>query len=213
MHDKPSISSETIRAWFEPVAVVIMALASLSSAWCTYQSSRWSGVGNARDAQADKLSREAFGMHLEAQQVESMQVRLAMAAVNAHMQADEKVEHFYTARFAGELKPAWDKWIALKPFDNPQAPPHPFVPALYTPRFEQEIRDARKEAAIENEQSTTAGHHAGSYLRNTVVLATVLFFAGTAGKFEQLRVRRSSLAFAIALFLYVAVQVLMLPVA
>ncbi len=48
---------------------------------------------------------------------------------------------------------------------------------------------------------------------NTVLFATVLFFAGTAGKFDRLRMRRSTLAFAIAVFDYAAVLMIILPVA
>ena len=87
------------------------------------------------------------------------------------------------------------------------------MPGLYTPRFEKEIRDAQAEAARAEAQSNVTAHTASSYLSNTVLLAIVLFFAGTAGKFDQRRVRWASLAFAIALFLYAAVRMIMLPVA
>lgn len=201
------------RPWFEPVAAILMAVSSLSTAWCSYQNSRWSGESSDLGTQADKLERQAAAQHLEARQVEAMQMRLWMEAVDAHLDGDVKLEEFYTRRFTEELKPAYDKWIALKPYDDPAAPPHPFVPGLYSFRFEQEIRDAHTQAAQAEKQSNITGHHASSYLSNTVLLATVLFFAGTAGRFDQRRVRLPSLAFAIALFLYAAVRMLMLPVA
>ena len=91
--------------------------------------------------------------------------------------------------------------------------PSPFVPALYTPRFEKEVQEGRAEAARDEEQSRIASHLASSYLGNTVSLATVLLFAATAEKFEQRRVRWGSLGFAVALFLYSAVRSLILPVA
>ena len=52
-------------------------------------------------------------------------------------------------------------------------------------------------------QLTTAresGNRSGQYLANTVLFATVLFFAGTAGKFEQPRVRLSAALFGVAVF-------------
>ena len=54
----------------------------------------------------------------------------------------------------------------------------------------------------------TTGHTAGTYLSNTVLLATVLFFAGTVGKFTQRHVRWSSLTFAIVLFGYALIRML-----
>ncbi len=96
---------------------------------------------------------------------------------------------FYTERFTDELKPAYQKWLALKPLENPAAPPHPFVPELYTLPFTEENRAANAEAARAEAQSNTAGHTASTYLSNTILLATVLFFAGTAGRFDRRHVR------------------------
>ena len=52
-----------------------------------------------------------------------------------------------------------------------------------------------------------------TYLANTVLFATVLFFAGTANKFDHRYVRQSTLFFAIAVFAFALVRLLMLPVA
>ena len=212
MSDQPSNPDDNKRSWFEPVTAILMAVASLSTAWCSYQSSLWSGQSSGFETQSDKLEKHATAMHLSSLQIESIQMRAVMEVVDATLAGNEKVARFYTDRLGGELKPAYEKWIALKPFENPDAPPHPFVPALYTPAHQQEIRDARTAAAQAEAQANTTGHTAGTYLSNTVILATVLFFAGTVGKFTQRHVRWSSLTFAIVLFGYTLVRMLMLPV-
>jgi hypothetical protein len=189
-----------------------MAIASVATAWCSYQSSCWSGESTGLEAHADKLQRQATAQHLEARQIEGMQLRLVMEAVDARMEGNDMLAKFYVDRFGDELKPAYEKWIALKPFDDPTAPPHPFVPALYTPRFESEIHNTTAEAAKSEEAAGVAGHVASSYLANTVSLATVILFAATAEKFDQRRVRGASLAFAIALFLFAAVRTALLPI-
>jgi hypothetical protein len=201
------------KRWFEPVTAILMAVSSLSTAWCSYQSSRWSGQSSDLATRADKLERHAATMFLESQQIETVQVKAFFEVIDAHLAGNEKLERFYTDRFGAELKPAYDKWLALKPFENPAAPPHPFVPALYAPRFMQEIKDAKTEAAQSEAKSNITGHTASTYLSNTVVLASVLFFAGTMGKFDQRHVRWASLAFAVTLFAYALVRMLMLPVA
>jgi hypothetical protein len=199
--------------WIEPVSAILMGVTSLSTAWCSFQNSKWSGQSSDMGAHADKLQRQTFAQHIESQQIESVQARMFMEAIDAQMKGDEKLARFYTDRFAGELKPAYEKWLALKPFENLAAPPHPFAPGLYVPRFQQEILDARAEATRDAEVSNAAGQTAASYLSNTVLLATVLFFAGTASKFHQRRVLWSSLAFAIAVLLYAVARMLTLPVA
>ena len=54
---------------------------------------------------------------------------------------------------------------------------------------------------------------AARYLSNTVLFAAVLFFAGMSGKFEQRRVRASTMIFAIVVFIFAATRFLSLPVA
>ena len=139
-------------------------------------------------------------------------MRIFMEMIDARMEGNSKLEAFYTNRFEGELKDAYGKWLSLNPFDNPSAPPHPFVPTLYRSRYKQEILSTRAEAASLEAQSHSAEHHASSYLSNTVSFAMVLFFAGTADKFDQRHVRWSALAFAIAILLFAAVRMAMLPV-
>lgn len=214
--DKP-VEREAVREpkrpWFEPVSAILMGVASLCTAWCSYQSSSWSGESSAFDTSADKLERSAVAMHLESGQVERTQLGLLTEAVNAKLAGDEKRERFYTTRFADELKPAYEKWIALNPFENPKAPPHPFVPGFYTPRFDQEIRDAKAESDRLEQQSRISGQHASAYLSNTVLLASVMLFAGTADKFDQRRVRTGALLFALSIFAFAVFRMLTLPVA
>jgi hypothetical protein len=213
MNDKASASAEPKRRWFEPVSAILMAVASLSTAWCSYQSSLWGGLSSDLATKADKLERKAVAQHLEAQQLQSIQMRAVMEVIDAKLSGNETLMRFYTDRFGAELKPAYEKWLELKPFENPAAPPHPLVPSLYTSRFDEPIRNDRAQAEQAAKESNLQGAHASSYLSNTVILATVLFFAGTAGKFDQRRVRLFSLCFAIALFSYAAARMFMLPVA
>jgi len=35
---------------------------------------------------------------------------------------------FYVERFPPDVRKAYDAWLAQKPFENPNADPHPFVP-------------------------------------------------------------------------------------
>lgn len=198
------------KEWFEPASAILMAVATLTTAWCSYESTQWSGQSSDFGTQADKLQREAFGQHLASLQTQSVQIEAFMQATNAQLRGDDKTARFYTDRFGGTLKPAYEKWIALKPFDNPAAPPHPFTPEHYVPPFQQEILDARAKAAQLAAQSKATGNTAQGYLGNTVILAMVLFFAGTASKFDEPRVRRSTLGFGIILFLYAVVRILML---
>lgn len=209
----PSSAPDPKARWFEPVCAILMALTTLSTAWCSFQNSRWSGRTSDLEASEDAFERQAMEMTLEQHEIEAAHLQLAIQAVDATIGGNEKLARFYVDRFPGELKAAWEKWIALDPINNASAPPHPFLPNFYTPRYAQEIRDAKAGSAKASAEAKTTGVTSGAYLSNTVLLAAVLFFAGTAGKFDHRNVRQPSLFFAIALFLYAAVRMLMLPVA
>lgn len=45
--------------WFEPACDILMAVASVATAWCSYESSCWSGESGSLDAHSDKLQRQA----------------------------------------------------------------------------------------------------------------------------------------------------------
>lgn len=87
------------------------------------------------------------------------------------------------------------------------------MPSLYTPRHKKEIADNMMRASQNEAEANLAGHTASIYLGNTVILASVLFLAGTMGKFSQKHVRWSSLIFAVVLFGYALIRTLMLPMA
>lgn len=61
------------------------------------------------------------------------------------------------------------------------------------------------------ERKEWGGSVSGQYLANTVLFATVLFFASASGKFEQRRVRVVALIFAAVVFAFAVVRTATLP--
>jgi hypothetical protein len=205
--------SEAKRHWFEPASAILMALATLSTAWCSYQSSKWNGQSGSFSAEAGRLVQKAALLHLEGNQVVGVQMKMFAEFIDAHVTGNDKLAHFYSDRFPPQLRKAYDAWLTEKPFENPSADPHPFVPKLYQARFVQDARQANADAGRNDAEAKRTGNFAAQYLSNTVLLAAVLFFAGTSAKFDQRHVRQSSFFFAVAVFLFAAVRMLMLPVA
>jgi hypothetical protein len=199
--------------WFEPASAILMALSTLGTAWCSYESSRWNGQSTGFATEAGRSNQQAALFHLEGNQVYSLQVTLFAKFIDAQMSGNDKLAHFYLDRFPPELRKAYDAWMAEKPFENPSADPHPFVPNLYQPRFVQEARLANADAGRNDAEAKRTANVAAQYLSNTVLLAAVLFFAGASAKFDHRYVRQSSFFFAVAAFLFAAVRVLLLPVA
>jgi hypothetical protein len=205
--------SEAKRRWFEPASAILMALATLGTAWCSYESSKWNGQSSSFATEAGRSNQQAALLHLEGNQVTTLQAKVFTEFIDAQMSDKEKLARFYLDRFPPELRKAYDAWLAEKPFENPNADPHPFVPNLYQPRFVQEARQANANASRSDAEAKRTSHVAAQYLSNTVLFAAVLFFAGTSAKFDHRYVRQSCFFFAVAAFFFAAVRTLMLPIA
>ena len=205
--------SEAKRRWFEPASAILMALATLGTAWCSYQSSEWNGQSSTFATKAGRSNQQAAVLHLEGNQVTMLQAKMFTEFIDAQMSGKEKLANFYLDRFPPELRKAYDAWIAEKPFENPKADPHPFVPNLYQPRFVQDARQANADAGRNDAEAKQASAVAAHYLSNTVLFAAVLFFAGTSAKFDHRYVRQSSFFFAVTVLLFAAVRMFLLPVA
>jgi hypothetical protein len=211
MSEKPAESLR--KKWIEPVVAVLMALTTLCTAWCSYQSAAWTRQTNRLMNESNALDRQAALLDVQGSQALIVHASMFMQLLAAQQAGNEKLASFYAERFPPDVKKAYDAWLAQKPFENRAADAHPFVPNLYQVRGAAEAAAARANAERRIVEARDAGNRSGQYLANTVLFATVLFFAGTAGKFEQPRVRLFAAAFGVALFVFAVIRMLLMPAA
>jgi hypothetical protein len=209
--DLPDRKLQEKKRWVEPVTALLMALATLSTAWCSYQSAAWTRKSNRLMNEFNSLERRAGLQTMQGMQQATIHVAMFMELLAAQQAGNEKLANFYAERFPPDVRKAYDAWLAQKPFENPKADPHPFVPNLYEVRGTREAAEANAKAASSLQASRNAGNVSGQYLANTVLFATVLFFAIASGQFEQRKVRVVAFFFALAVFAFALVQTAILP--
>ena len=158
------------------------------------------------------LQYRAAASQLQASQNGLLDVVLFSQYVNSRANSNETLARFYSDRFRGEAKSAFDAWIATRPFENTNAPVHPFVTNLYQPRLLEVARQAETESDRCWQQAGEAGRTSRSYVLITVLLASALFCGGTATKFDALLVRRGVLALGMAAFLFALARLVSLPI-
>ncbi|MGH7936920.1 MAG: hypothetical protein ACREFG_00300 [Chthoniobacterales bacterium] len=193
------------------MTALIMALATVGTAWCSYESAAFTRRSNRLMNEFNSLERQAGIINIQGTQTASIHAAMFMQLLAAKQAGDEKLASFYVQRFPLDMRKAYDAWLAQKPFENPKADPHPFVPNLYQVRGTQEAEKLSKEAVSKVQEARKSGSVSGQYLANTVMFATVLFFANAAGKFEQVRVRIVSFFFAVGVFAFAVVRIALLP--
>ena len=201
------------RKWIEPVVALLMALTTLCTAWCSYKSAAWTRRSSALMNESNVLEGRAALLDVQGSQALIIHASMFMQLLAAQHAGNDQLANFYAERFPPDVKKAYEAWLAQKPFENRAADAHPFVPKLYQVRGAAEAIAARADAAERVAKAREAGNRSGQYLANTVLFATVLFFAGTAGKFEQPRVRLFAAAFGVALFVFAVIRMLLMPAA
>jgi hypothetical protein len=183
--DKPAADTSKRNGWVEPITALIMALATVGTALCSYESAAWTGHSNRAMNQFNILERKAALLNIQGAQTTTIHASMFMQMLAAQQAGNNQLVDFYIQRFPPDVRKAYDAWIAQKPFENPNADPHPFVPNLYEMRGTREAAEATANAAKQVEDSRRAGLISRQYLANTVLFAAVLFFANAAGKFDS----------------------------
>lgn len=199
------------KQWVEPVAALLMALATLSTAWCSFESAAWTRSSNRLMNEFNSLERKAGLLTMQGMQQATIHAGMFMQLLAAQQAGNEKLVNSYVERFPPDVRKAYDAWMAEKPFENPNADPHPFVPNLYEPRGSREAAEAKAKAANNLKEARNAGNVSGQYLANTVLFATVLFFANASARFQQRRVRVVAFIFAAAVFVFAVLRTVVLP--
>src|SRR5207247_7018401 len=199
------------KGWVEPIVALLMALTTVGTAWCSYQSAAWTRQSNRLLNEFNALERRAGLLTIQGMQQATIHTAMFMELLAAQQAGNEKLVNFYAQRFPPDVRKAYDAWLAQKPFENSNADPHPFVPKLYEVRGTREAAEANAKAASSLQEARSAGNVSGQYLANTVLFATVLFFASASGKFEQRRFRAVAFAFAVAVFAFAVGRTMMLP--
>src|SRR6185436_5811879 len=199
------------RAAFEPIALVLLSLATVGTAWCSFQAATWGSVAQRTMNLSAASSRRAAVEQLQAYQMALLDVILFSQHINAHASSNEALARFYADRFRGEARVAFESWMATQPFANANAPPHPFVTNLYKPLLLEQARAEEADGQRLWQQAGEAGRTSRSYVLVTVLLACALFCGGTASKFETSWVRRAAVVLGLGALLFAAVRLSSLP--
>src|SRR5689334_12389153 len=135
------------KSWAEPVIALLMALSTLSTTWCSYEAAAWTRRSTRAMNQYAAAERRAGILSIQGMQTATIHVAMFMQVLAAKQQGNDALANFYIQRFAPDARKAYDAWIAQKPFENPDADPHPFVPNLYEMRGSKEASEATQKAA------------------------------------------------------------------
>jgi hypothetical protein len=195
----------------ELLSTILLALATVATAWAAYQSRQWTGEQSEATAKATAIRIAENRYSALANRQVQIDVATFIQWLNAREEHHPQLADFYSARFRGEFKPAFGAWIATKPFTDKTAPPTPFAMAQYRLKSEADAQRLETSAAATTERAKKANEHADNYMLAVVLFASALFFAGLSTKMHTLRARTVILGIGCAVFAGSLVWVATLP--
>ncbi len=203
-----------VRRWHglvEAAEVAILAVVAVATAWSGFQASQWDGEQSFRYGESSRLRFEAEAASTLAGQELSADSAMFTAWLQAHAAGDTALQTEMSRRFTPDYHKAFDAWLATDPFNDPDAPPGPAAMPQYHPpnRAKAEALNARARAAFKN--GTEASETGDKYVRDTVLLATVLFLVAIGQRFASHRARLAVNSIAGVVLVYTLASVVSLP--
>ena len=173
----------------EIAEAIVLAIVAITTAWSGYQATLWAGHQSKLYGVAGKQRVQA-GVAEASSNYERLYNAATVAQwLQAETSGQKKLADLYERRFFPEFRPAFEAWKKTDPLNNPNAPPGPFhMPEFRSSKAEEAARLAQQSSDT-FEQGDVARHHADEYVRETVMLATVLLLTAISQRFKVRSVR------------------------
>lgn len=198
--------------WVDVAATVLLALATVATAWSGYQASRWNGEQAAAAGRANAARIESTRASGLADAQTQVDVATFTAWVDAYARGEDRLAAFYRRRFRPEFAPAVDAWVATRPLRHADAPLTPFAMPQYTLAAREEA--ARLAAAADDQSARVRLYiqRSTNYVLAVVLFAATLFFAGMSAKLPSPRLRLALLVMGVVVFAGALVWIATSPV-
>ena len=184
------------------VFVIILLIATLSTAFCVYQATRWNGFQAIDFGDASKYRTESVRATTTANTQIIIDVQLFTSWVDAVSKGELLQAKFIKDRFREEFKPAFEAWLAKANSTNPIPPGSPFELPEYTlAEYNESVLLEEKATAAFND-GKDANTNGDLYISNTVLFAIVLFFCGIYSRWDSIRIRKGILVITLILFAF-----------
>ena len=195
----------------EILEAIVLAIVAVATAWSGYQTARWDSKQALLYGNSSKLRFVADQQSTRGGQEQLYDASTFSAWLGATATGNKQAAALFERRFRPEFRPAFRAWLKTDPFHNAKAPPGPLVMPQYHNASLIASAASSTKASVAFEAGTKAREHGDDYLRNTVLLATVLFLTALAGRFKTHAVRASLLGVSAAILIFCLYYVIAYP--
>jgi hypothetical protein len=189
---------------------ILLAAATVASAWCAYQASLWNGEQMRAMSRADVAqfasAREMSNVNREVM----IDVGTYLDFVGADLRGETPLAAFLRAHARPDFQPALEAWIAKKR-SNAADLPTPFtLPEYRLPELET-VTHLDKQSQADIAEANGANKNSDGYVLHTVLFALSLFFLGGTSQLRRAGARRAMLILGSAVLLLTVISMSRLP--
>jgi hypothetical protein len=195
----------------EMIAVLLLGVATIGTAWCGYQASRWNQDQGqiARDGSDLRVEgNRQFGL---ATQAIVYDANLVAQYAKAVVDGDTDLQQFFrTTLFRPAFLPVLERWEDA--IEAGETPPNLLQDSDYVGGELAEYEATQSRAEAKDVEAKDAGKNGDDYVLITVLLASALFFAGVTTSFKLQLARLMLIGLAAVLIAYCLSRIATLPV-
>lgn len=162
-------------ATHELVAVILLSLVAVLTAWCGFQSTKWGGDSSVAFSEASSARIEASDYQSEARDARMVDISVFTQWVIAGADDDPTLADYIGQRFSPELTVAFDAWQAGGMTER-----GPFVMEEYVPPGTAKAAETTTHANELQAKALDFNDKGDSYSLMTVLFALVLFLSAIA---------------------------------
>ena len=154
----------------------MLAIAALATTWSSYQASIWGGIQSSQYSASDAMRASAGRASDDAARLRLIDIAMFTKWLEAYAERRQQLARFYERHFRPEFLPAFEAWRAL---DSASArTTTPFERTEYRLRRTADANRYDTQSIRALRAAEYANKTSDEYVFDTVILASVLFFAG-----------------------------------
>ena len=186
-----SRASDRARDRLEVYNTILLAIATLAVAWCSYQNNLWNGIQTFKLADSNKLNRLALQKTLQAGQTFQIDEAILTNFMDAVLTKNNNRIDLVIKGVRPELSKILQKWLQLRSSGDSNVPIHPMVMPEYKEMIgknnveSEKLRDQADQLYKEGDRANTI---TDQYSLFTVLFSLVMFLSAIATKATRLRI-------------------------
>jgi hypothetical protein len=206
----PQLADTTAHGSIDMFSSVLLAAATVASAWCAYQASVWNGVQTRALAAASVAQFAAARDSSVVNRNVNIDVGVFLRYVEADLRHDARTADFLRTHARPEFRPAFEAWIADVDAHLPH-PPLPFVRPEYKIAAQGRIEDLDSRVTGDLDIANAANGNSDSFVLHTVLFALSLMFLGATAQAHRRRTQLTMLIFGALSFLCTFISMARVP--